>query len=109
MTQPEPGSATSTRHVRIEYVIRDDVALDEVQRAIRTFVAGVAAHHGDHRYASYQYAKEPRRFVHIGALVETEVESLQGQPFFRAFAAFLRGHCASGPEASPLAVVASAR
>ena len=99
----------TTRFVRIEYVIRDDVNLDEVEKAIAEFVAGIRAHHPEHRYTSYRHAKEPRHFIQIGELVESAAASLQTEPFFPRFTAFLRERCATGPEVTALTRVATAR
>jgi hypothetical protein len=98
-----------TRYVRIDYKIKPDVDLEEVKEAISEFVAGIASHHADHRYTSFQYASDPRQFVHVGEIVEEALEDLQATPFFRKFSQFLRERCAHGPEVMLLSRVASAR
>src|SRR5690348_5731537 len=97
-----------TRNVRIDYTINPEVALEDVKDAIREFVAGIASHHPDHRYSSFQYASDPRRFVHVGEIVEDVVEDFQAAPFFKKFSNFLRESCSSGPEVTFLNRVASA-
>jgi hypothetical protein len=64
-----------TRNVRIDYTIKPDVALEDVKEAISEFVAGIASHHPDHRYVSFQYAEDPRRFVHVGEIVEERLKT----------------------------------
>jgi len=98
-----------TRYLRIDYTIKPDVDLAEVKDAIGEFVRSIAAHHPDHRYTSFQYASDPRRFVHVGELVEDVVADFQATPFFRKFSKFLRESCATGPEVTLLSRVASAR
>lgn len=92
--------------VRIQYTIREGVDLSTVKAEISRFVAGIAAHSAEHRYTSYQSVEAPRQFVHLGAFGD-QLEDLQAQPFFGAFAAFLRERCESGPAVTPLEVVAS--
>ncbi|MGA8594884.1 MAG: hypothetical protein WB676_09085 [Bryobacteraceae bacterium] len=97
-----------TRYVRIDYTIKPHLDFGEVREAIGEFVAGIAAHHPDHRYTSFQYAPDPRRFVHVGEIVEEVLEDFQTRPFFRRFSEFLRENCASGPEVTLLSRAASA-
>lgn len=96
-----------TRNLRIDYTIKPDVDLNAVKEAISEFIAGIASHHPDHRYTSFQYASEPRRFVHVGEIVEEVIEDFQAALFFRKFSRFLRGSCASGPHVTLLSRVAS--
>ena len=95
--------------VRIEYTVRPDVDLDEFVTGVNDFVAGLRGHDPGHRYTSYQHAEEPRRFVHIGDFSADAVPGLQAEEFFRRFAGFLRERCASGPQVTDLAQVASTR
>jgi hypothetical protein len=94
---------------RIEYTIREDIALDEVEAAIATFVAGIRAHDAGHDYTSYRNAGAPRQFVHIGRMRSDRLADLQAQPFFGEFSSFLRDRCERGPEVTWLAEVASTR
>jgi hypothetical protein len=103
------GEPKMTRNVRIEYTIRPDVPIEDVKQAIGDFVGGIASHHPEHRYTSFQYASDPRRFVHIGEIVEEVIEGFQATPFFRKFSKFLRENCVSGPEVTFLNRIASAR
>jgi hypothetical protein len=98
-----------TRYVRIDYKIKPDVDLGEVKEAIREFVAGIASHHPNHRYTSFQYASDPRRFVHVGEIVEEVLEDFQATLFFRKFSQFLRERCADGPAVTLLSSIASTR
>ena len=84
-----------TRYLRIDYTIKSDVDLGEVKKAIGEFVASIASHHPDHRYTSFQYPSDPRRFVHVGEIVEDVVADFQATPFFRKFSQFLRESCAT--------------
>lgn len=97
------------KSVRIDYTIRPDVDPEEVTRAIAVFVAEIRAHHPEHRYTSYRHVKEPRRFTHVGELVERVLPDLQARAFFGEFSAFLRERCEAGPEVTWLSSVASAR
>ena len=98
-----------TRHVRIEYRVREDVDLAQLTDQIAAFVAGMRAHHASHDYTSYRDAKDPRHFVHVGHFDPEAVASLQSQPFFRQFTTELRPLCVHGPEAIQLEAVASTR
>jgi hypothetical protein len=95
--------------VLVDYVVRPDVELPDVTAAIARFVAGIGAHDPGHRYTSYQLAKEPRRFVHVGEIDAVRLPDLQAQPFFTSFSAFLRERCEQGPRVTWLQTVASAR
>ena len=97
------------KFVRIEYTIRPDVNLDELKGAIGEFVAGIGALHPENRYTSFQDVKDPRRFVHVGEIVEDVVPTLQAATFFKRFTTYLRERCAVGPEALDLNPVASTR
>jgi hypothetical protein len=97
----------SRKHVRIEYRVRPEVDLDELKRDIATFVAGIAGHRDTSRYSSFQDAKDPRHFVHVGAFDEDAVPSLQRQEFFVHFTQRLRERCEVAPEATMLVKVAS--
>ncbi len=98
-----------TRYVQIDYTLKPDINHGEVKEAIGEFVASIASHHPDHRYTSFQYASDPRRFVHVGEIVEDVVADFQARPFFRKFSQFLRERCATGPEVTLLNHIASAR
>lgn len=97
------------KSVRIDYTIREGVEPSEVTSAIEAFVAGIRAHHPEHRYTSYRHSKDPRRFTHVGDLVEQVLPDLQAQPFFTRFSAFLRERCETGPDVTWIVTVASAR
>jgi len=94
---------------RIEYTVRPDVNLDELKGAIGEFVAEISALHPENRYTSFQHLKDPRRFVHVGEIVEDVVPTLQAAPFFKRFRTYLRERCAVGPESLELNQVASTR
>ena len=55
------GGLPMTKYIRIDYVVKRDVALDELKGAIAEFVAGIRAHHPEHRYTSYQHSSDPLR------------------------------------------------
>ncbi len=95
------------KSVRIEYTIRPEVDLEELKQAIRGFVAGIGSLHPENRYTSFQYEKNPRRFVHVGEIVEEVVPVLQAATFFSRFTTYLREQCAIGPEVMNLSPVAS--
>jgi hypothetical protein len=91
----------------IQYTIRPDVDLDQLKRTIAEFVAGIGANDPKHRYTSFQYTDDPRRFIHIGELVEDALPTFQDEPFFKRFTAYLLERCASGPEVSEIDRVAT--
>ena len=96
-----------TKYIRIDYVVKRDVALDELKGAIAEFVAGIRAHHPEHRYTSYQHSSDPLRFIHIGEFVEKVLPDIQKQVFFLRFTGQLRKQCAIGPDVTRLDSVAS--
>ncbi|HKV79605.1 MAG TPA: hypothetical protein VJP02_15765 [Candidatus Sulfotelmatobacter sp.] len=96
-----------TKYIHIDYIVKRDVALDELKGAIAEFVAGIRAHHPEHRYTSYQHSSDPLRFIHIGEFVEEVLPDFQKQPFFLRFTAHLRQQCAIGPDVTRLEPVAS--
>lgn len=95
--------------VRIEYTVRPEVDLDELTGTIKQFVASIRDHSAAHRYTSYQQSEDRRSFVHVGEFLEEELPSLQAEPFFKRFTAFLRERCAKGPDVTVLDRVAAAR
>jgi quinol monooxygenase YgiN len=101
------GGLPMTKYVRIDYVVKPDVALDELKGAIAEFVAGIRAHHPEHRYTSFQHPSDPLRFIHIGEFVEEVLPDLQKQRFFLRFTGHLKEQCARGPDVSRLDPVAS--
>src|SRR6516164_6032955 len=100
------GGLQMTRYIRIDYTVKPDVDLDQLRAAIAEFVAGMEGHHPEHRYTSFQHATDPRRFIHIGEVVEDVLPDLQQQPFFLHFTGYLREHCSSGPDVTRLNKVA---
>jgi predicted RecB family nuclease len=95
--------------VCIEYTIKPEADLDDVKKHIADFVGAIASHHPDHRYTSFEYVTDSRRFVHVAELVQDVVPDFQTRPFFRVFSEFLREQCESGPRVSSLDRIASAR
>ena len=96
-----------TKYIRVDYVVKPDVDLDELKVAIAEFVAGIHSHHPEHRYTSFQYPADPFRFLHIGEVVEEVLPDLQKQSFFHHFTGYLRERCSVGPEVTRLDRVAS--
>ena len=96
-----------TKYIRVDYVLKPDVDLDELKVAIAEFVAGIRSHHTEHRYTSFQHPADPFRFLHIGEVVEEVLPDLQSQSFFQHFTAYLRERCSVGPEVTRLNRVAS--
>jgi len=96
-----------TKYIRIDYVVKSGVDLDELKGAIAEFVAGIRAHHPEHRYTSFQHPSDPFRFIHIGEFVEEVLPDLQKQPFFLRFTGHLREQCSIGPDVTRLDRVAS--
>jgi hypothetical protein len=101
------GGLPMTKYIRIDYVVKSDVDLDELKGAIAEFVAGIRAHHPEHRYTSFQHPSDPFRFIHIGEFVEEVLPDLQKQPFFLHFTGHLRKQCSIGPDVTRLDRVAS--
>ena len=96
-----------TKYIRIDYIVKSGVDLDELKGAIAEFVAGIRAHHPEHRYTSFQHPSDPFRFIHIGEFVEEVLPDLQKQPFFLRFTGHLRELCSIGPDVTRLDRVAS--
>jgi|ERR1041385_6400852 hypothetical protein len=96
-----------TKCVRIDYIVKPDVNLDELKGAIAEFVAGIGSHNPRHRYTSFQHPCDRFRFIHIGEMVEEVLPDLQEQHFFQHFSAYLRERCSVGPEVTRLDRVAS--
>jgi hypothetical protein len=96
-----------TKCVRIDYIVKPDVNLDELKGAIAEFVAGIGSHNPRHRYTSFQHPCDRFRFIHIGEMVEEVLPDLQKQRFFQQFSAYLRERCSVGREVTRLDRVAS--
>jgi hypothetical protein len=96
-----------TRYVRIDYTVRPNVDLDELQASITEFVAGIRGHHPGHRYSSFQHPSDPSRFIHIAKVVDQALPDLKEQSFFLHFTSYLRERCSTGPEVTRLDRVAS--
>jgi len=71
-----------TKYVRIDYIVKPDVNLDELKGAIAEFVAGIGSHNPQHRCTSFQHPADRFRFIHIGEIVEEVLPDLQEQSFF---------------------------
>ena len=95
------------RYIRVDYTVKPDVDLENLKAAIAEFVIGIRSHHPEHRYTSFQHPSDPKRFTHIGEVVEEVLPDLQKQPFFRHFTEYLPGECSVGPEVTRLDRVAS--
>jgi hypothetical protein len=96
-----------TKYIRIDYIVRPDVDLDELKAAISEIVEGIRCHNPQHRYTSFQHPADPLRFIHIGEIAENVVPSLQEESFMQHFTAYLRERCCVGPEVTRLDRVAS--
>lgn len=96
-----------TKYIRIDYIVKPEVNLDEVKAEIAEFVAGIHSHHPQHRYTSFQHPADRFRFIHIGEIVEEVLPDLQKQSFFQHFTGYLRERCSVGPEVTRLDRVAS--
>ena len=99
-----------TRYVQIDYTLKPDINHGEVKEAIGGFVASIASHHPDHRYTSFQYASDPRRFVHVGEIVEDVVaasrrghSSGSSLSFCASAALWSRSHVAEPHRVCPVA------
>ncbi len=101
------NGGTNDRNIRVDYTVKPEVDLDNLEADIYEFVAGIRSHHQEHRYTSFQHPADPHRFIHIGELVEEALPDLQKQPFFRRFTEYLPGQCSAGPEVTRLDRVAS--
>lgn len=96
-----------TKYIRIDYVVKSDVDLDELKTAIAVFVDGIRRHNPQHRYTSFQHPADRYRFIHIGEVVEEVLPDLQQESFFKQFTGYLRERCSVGPEVTRLDRVAS--
>jgi quinol monooxygenase YgiN len=100
---------TDRQNVRIEYRIRPEVEIAQVEQAIGQFVTGIREHDADHTYTSYRDTKDARHFVHVGSFARAATANLQAQPFFKAFTEALRGWTVAPPDVTMLEPVASTR
>ena len=96
-----------TKYIRIDYIVRPDVDLDELKTTIAEFVDGIRNHNPQHRYTSFQHPADRFRFIHICEVVEEVLPDLQKQSFFQHFTGYLRERCSVGPEVTRLDRVAS--
>ena len=96
-----------TKYIRIDYIVKPSVDLDELKTAIAEFVDGIRSHNPQHRYTSFQHPADLYRFIHIGEVVEEVLPDLQQQSFFQHFTGYLRERCSVGPEVTRLERVAS--
>jgi YesN/AraC family two-component response regulator len=96
-----------TKYIRIDYIVKPHVDLDELKTALSEFVDGIRSHNPQHRYTSFQHPADRFRFIHIGEVVEEVLPDLQKQPFFQHFTGYLRERCSVGPEVTRLDRVAS--
>lgn len=94
--------------VLIQYTLRDDASLDDVEGRIREFVAGIRALDVGIRYASHRKRGVERSYAHVGYIPDDlALAKMQAASFFQAFAEYLPSVCTEPPRATFLDVVAT--
>jgi len=97
------------RVVMIEYTLKPDLDVGDIEPSVQRFVAGLKEHGGDTvRYTSFRKEGDAPRFAHLGIFRDVDrLANTQEQPFFGEFARFLKERCVEGPTVTNLSVVAS--
>src|SRR5260370_8704916 len=90
-----------TKYVRIDYIVKPDVNLDELKGAIAEFVAGIGSHNPQHRYTSFQHPADRFRFIHIGEIVQELLPHLQQPSFSHPFTAYFPERASVPPPLPP--------
>lgn len=97
-----------TKTVLIEYVLRADAPVADVEREIAALVDGIAGLGVGIRYASHRRKDPPRAYAHLATIPsDAALEKLQSAEFFKGFGAYLRSLCEVPPRVTWLEVVAS--
>ncbi|MFT5433933.1 MAG: hypothetical protein ACI9OJ_004645 [Myxococcota bacterium] len=95
-------------HITVAYRLADDADTSEVLATMEAFVERIRIHHPDVRYLIRRDLSDERGFQHIITVTDSDaLKDLQGQDFFKEFGDWLSAHCASGPNVSRFAVVAT--
>lgn len=96
------------RRVLVEYTVREDADLAEVESQIGEFVSGIRGLGVGIDYTSHRRKDAPRSYAHLGIIpTEEAAAALQAAPFFGRFTSYLKEKCVSPPKATALDVVAS--
>lgn len=97
-----------TKTVLIEYTLSPSADVEDVERHIGDFVAGIRALQIGISYASHRQGGTERGYAHIGRIPdEAALAKLQSAPFFKAFSEYLPTVCSARPRVSWLETVAS--
>ena len=97
-----------TKTVLVEYVIKADASVAEVEREIGKFVAGIGGLGVGIRYASHRRKEPARGYAHFATIPsDAAQEALQSADFFKGFSAYLRTVCEVPPRVTWLEVVAA--
>jgi hypothetical protein len=94
--------------VLIQYTLRDDADIDEVEGRIHELVAGIQALGVGIRYASHRKRGAERSYAHVGYIPDdAALATMQAARFFRAFSEYLPTVCSEPPRATFLDVIAA--
>ena len=93
--------------MRLEYRIRDGVAIDGYMPVLAEFVANLKNDHRTTEYTAFRDAKDPRHFVHVGHFNAEVATAFQNQAWFKSFTTKLRELTVSPPDVVMLSQVAS--
>jgi hypothetical protein len=92
----------------IEYTLRETASIEDLERHIAVFVAGIRGLAMDIHYASHRKQGTARAYAHLASIPnEAALAALQRAPFFEAFADYLRCACEEPPRVTWLEPVAS--
>ena len=94
--------------VLIEYTVRPEADLEQVEAHIRDFVAGIGALDLGIGYTSHRRTGDSRRYMHLGVMPDERAQAtLQAAPFFAPFGRFLRSVTIEPPRVTWLDVIAT--
>jgi quinol monooxygenase YgiN len=95
------------KHVRIEYRLRPDVAVEAYLPRLKELVAAMRADDPSHEYTAFRDANDDRHFVHVGHFDHAIAERMQAQPWFGAYTTHLRTLTVEPPSVTMLSPIAS--
>lgn len=94
--------------ILLEYTLKPDVSIDEVEARIARFVNGMRELGMGVRYTSHRKRGSERSYAHVGVFPNAEAEkAVTTAPFFKEFTAYLPERCSEKPRVTRLDVVAS--
>ena len=96
-----------TKHIRIDYVVKPDIVLDELKGAIAEFVTGIRAHHPEHVTHRINTRQILCGSFILASSLGRSFRTSRSSPFFLRFTAGLKEQCGIGPDVTRLDPVAS--